>query len=250
MRGRALKVPALLLAGLAVAFSLEPLRYGCIGLMRGEAVYCGRPTSYWSVLLRQREADQSLSPNDLVWASYVGNTTTALHCRREHAKGYVAWPPGPMPWLPIADPPYSRRTWLFEKDPLAVPVLIELLRDERASVRADAALALGRIGAASWEAVPALTELLDGDDPFCRWHAAWALGQIGKPAQPAVPMLMSMAATWRGRWKDAEAATEKGTYLPRLMPEHATAMATVAAGEALQNIDPEAAREAGVPDRW
>lgn len=254
MRGRALKVPALLLAALAVALSFESVRYGCLGIMRSEAFYRGRPTSYWSVVLRRQwEAEQEFTPFEPVWVDSLQRAVDALALHPAPRQVVFVGPSGSMPdpeelaegWGKAAPEP-NTRIRAFGTLPGAVPVLVALLADGRASVRADAAQALGRIGPPASEAVPALAEVLRNDAPFCRWHAAWALGQIGEAARPAVPPLKAMAT----RCKDAEATADRRDLLSYLTPQHAADLAAVAAAEAIRKIDPKAAREAGVPDSW
>jgi HEAT repeat protein len=72
----------------------------------------------------------------------------------------------------------------------AVPALVEALRDERMIVRASAAMALKRMGPAAAFAVPALTRALRDDYSLVRRTAAEALGEIGKAAQPATSAIV------------------------------------------------------------
>lgn len=68
-------------------------------------------------------------------------------------------------------------------DPLAVPRLIESLKDRETEVRRASAFALGLI--ASPEAVAALTASLADEDSLTRGRAAEALSRIGQPAAGA-----------------------------------------------------------------
>ena len=64
---------------------------------------------------------------------------------------------------------------------IAVPVLIEALKDKRAGVRSRAATALGQIGPAANAAVPALRSLSESDpEASVRSSANWALKKIEK----------------------------------------------------------------------
>jgi hypothetical protein len=63
-------------------------------------------------------------------------------------------------------------------DPDAVPVLIELLKDDNSIVRQEAILILARIGPAARDAVPALQQALNDPDEQVRARAITALRQI------------------------------------------------------------------------
>lgn len=101
--------------------------------------------------------------------------------------GQVVSQPSPMPMPPErAIPP----TVLL---PTTVPELILLLYDDGASVRIEAAYALGRMGAAATPAIPGLVHNLSY--PYTsevRQAAAKALGNMGSAAQPAVHPLIDM----------------------------------------------------------
>lgn len=81
----------------------------------------------------------------------------------------------------------------------AVPALTEALKDNRADVRLNAALALGRIGAVAKPSVPPLIELSKDPNLAVQQQAIVALGQIGVDAQPAVPVLV--AALKQPNWQ-------------------------------------------------
>jgi HEAT repeat protein len=151
----------------------------------------------------------------------------------------------------------------------AVPDLIGALQDRHPFMRLEAAEALGRIGPAVKAAVQALTEarrqdsdfrmptaaalalfrlgvppiddLKDHEESFPareirRSAALKALGEMGPAAKDAVPALVKIIEDRYSRF------TEKGTPHVR----------RVAAWEALQKIDPEAAKQVGPPgpDGW
>ena len=63
----------------------------------------------------------------------------------------------------------------------AVPALIQLLQDQKASIRRNAASALGQIGPEAKDAVSALIQSLQDQDEWVRSNTAWALGMIGIP---------------------------------------------------------------------
>jgi len=73
---------------------------------------------------------------------------------------------------------------------LALAGLRICLREgEDAEMRAEAAEALGALGADAEPAVPDLVKALTDDDPKARASAAHGLGDIGKPAAAAIPGL-------------------------------------------------------------
>lgn len=115
----------------------------------------------------------------------------------------------------------------------AVPQLEETLKDEIPFVRIEAAKALWAI-CEHEAAVPTLIELVKDKEPGYRWDAAEALGWIGPKAKAAVPALTNML-------KDLGRAREDkpdGTVLLRTV--------NIAARKALEKIDPEAAKKAGI----
>lgn len=89
---------------------------------------------------------------------------------------------GALPgFLQHEDPSIRRRAALAAGrigDPLAIPRVIQRLRDPEAEVRRTAAFALGLMGSA--EGAPALIAALDDPDAATRGRAAEALGRIGQ----------------------------------------------------------------------
>lgn len=71
---------------------------------------------------------------------------------------------------------------VIQDDPLmvAIPVLIERLKDKEKAVMANAAFALGELGAT--QAIPALCESLGHEDGSVRKNVAEALAKLGHPA--------------------------------------------------------------------
>lgn len=69
----------------------------------------------------------------------------------------------------------------------AVEGLVEILKEKKENVRAEAVMALGRIGADASPAVPGLIPLLGDKSERIRREAAHALGQIGQAA--TVPLI-------------------------------------------------------------
>ena len=77
-----------------------------------------------------------------------------------------------------------------ENDDSRVAELIRQLSDQDASVRANAAEALGEIGPEAKAAVPALIEASKHEEAGVRANATYALGRIGSDAKAAVPALI------------------------------------------------------------
>jgi hypothetical protein len=74
----------------------------------------------------------------------------------------------------------------------AIPVLVESLEDEAATVREHSAEALGDIGPPAKASVPNLIQVLDDPATRVRRDAARSLGQIGPAAKSAVPELKKL----------------------------------------------------------
>jgi len=68
----------------------------------------------------------------------------------------------------------------------AIPVLVESLEDEAATVREHSAEALGDIGPLAADAVPDLVSVLDDPATRVRRDAVRSLGQIGKASRQAI----------------------------------------------------------------
>jgi hypothetical protein len=165
--------------------SLLPLpRVMLLGCLRRESFYKGRPTSYWSGVVKR-------------WSEYVKTL-------RVKGGGGVRTrqPPAPPPPPPTVfdrlealigrltqddfDPP----DW--ESDPAAIPVLLELLSDPDAEVRKYAARTFVHMGPMGEAALPKLTDLLRDDVPEVRSLAAGALASVERRKERAVPLLVGM----------------------------------------------------------
>lgn len=68
----------------------------------------------------------------------------------------------------------------------AIPVLVDSLKDDAATVREHAAEALGDIGPAAADTVPALVAVLDDPATRVRRDAVRSLGQIGEASRPTI----------------------------------------------------------------
>jgi HEAT repeat protein len=137
-----------------------------------------------------------------------------------------------------------------------VPALVQALADADEFVCTEAALALGRLRAHPEAVVPALESLLLSDHDQARKAAAFALGEYGPKARSAVPILIGMteesedarlASTPAIEPFFVESAWSRESYrndFP-LAPLHRHSEASFAT-EALQKIDPDALRSAGI----
>lgn len=95
-----------------------------------------------------------------------------------------------------------------------VPLLVEHLQDDEATVREHSAEALGDIGPPAAASVPALVAILTDKATRVRRDAVRSLGQIGPAAQPAVPDILKLL-------KDSEPIVQQAarTALQTLAPD-------------------------------
>jgi hypothetical protein len=118
----------LLLVVLLAGSLLSPdARWVVWGRLRGEAFYRGRPTSYWR--------GHVLAWNDL---GFYPPAVSLVVRRPRWWADYLPWRSGRPAPLVEAEP-------FPGDDPAAIPVLMELLRDEDPEVRVGAAEALRQI---------------------------------------------------------------------------------------------------------
>jgi HEAT repeat protein len=135
----------------------------------------------------------------------------------------------------------------------AVAVLLEALRQEDVTVRVHALRVLAHIGPEAKAAVPGLVEVLRDEQARVRLGAAAALESIGPAAGAAVPALVHRLA------HDANPAVRARVLvvLQALGPEATPGLLEALqdqdphvrqrAGEALKQVNPETAAQAGVP---
>jgi HEAT repeat protein len=185
MKKRRLVLLSLLAAALAAGALAPPQhRYYCPGLIRREPFYDGMPACYWRWQLR----------------GWIAQTADVPFWR-------LAWLRRLLP-----EPKVPSRPQVLDGGPAAVPVLIELAREEELWIRVLAVASLGRVASRAKDAVPVLIEVLSdhrtvdlSEEPGDRWNcvplirpmhdeAAEALGHIGPEAMAAVPALLEL---WR-----------------------------------------------------
>jgi HEAT repeat protein len=154
--------------------------------------------------------------------------------------------------------PYIRATsaealWRIDKHPTAIPALLEQLRDPQCTDRGEAAEALGRLGPDAAAAVPALLDALKDSQHLVGVRAAESLWYIAKHEQ-AIPALVARVddpdATTRAHTASrlgriGSAAKAAVPALVRALRDTGPWVAPSAA-EALKQIDPVAARAAGL----
>ena len=124
----------------------------------------------------------------------------------------------------------------------AVDALIRTLTDPHTSVRAAAAISLGRAGAAAYAAAGALATLLQDADETVRCNAAEAAGQIGAEPDLLAAMLQDpsaivRAAAARGLKLLGRKANGSTSALIALLQDHDETV-RAAAGEALAAAGP------------
>jgi len=232
---------AVLASALAGALLVPDARWQAWGLLRGEAFYRGKPTSYWrgSVKGFQR-LTKSLTdgPGGLGFSSKP-RPPSAVEVVRAWVSRFFAGS--------FVLPP--------DHDPAAVPVLVQLLSDDDPEVRDYAALALGDCGPDATAALPRLTEALRDDAPEVRRSAAVSVGRIDRRPEITVPVLSRMLTDKEVlvRCRVANLLGELGPDARAAVPALRQALVDedpqvrVEAAEALKRIDPQPADEAGVP---
>ena len=151
-----------------------------------------------------------------------------------------------------AIPPQAFAEAIAAAGPEAAPRLIELLKSPVPPARSAAALALGKLQAAS--AIPALREMMAGD-PMGRPYAAVALAQLGDAeAEAAVGTLLhSEVPDTRLLAARAYAGKGRGPWVDALVPllGDPNGLTRIRAAELLTTTEPERARavlEQGLSD--
>ncbi|OLE16493.1 MAG: hypothetical protein AUI36_37310 [Cyanobacteria bacterium 13_1_40CM_2_61_4] len=145
--------------------------------------------------------------------------------------------------------------WRVSKSDKALAYLQERVREK--SPDAAVLKAIAGVGAPAQNNVPDLIRVLNGDpDVTKRLLAADALGRIGLADHKAIPPLITAlkhpdvelrirAARALARFEDA--ADNAVSRLLDLIHDPVSPRLRYAAGEALRQIDPVAARDAGIP---
>ena len=140
----------------------------------------------------------------------------------------------------------------------AVAALVGVLAHKLPAVRATAADALGHIGPDASDAIPNLIRLLKDTDRDVRYHAVRALHEFGLNAKPAIPALAEVMLD--SRELEATRQWSIKTLIATLPETHAAVVKALVATSAeevnygtrqlarqqLKQIDPEAAKAAGI----
>jgi hypothetical protein len=168
------------LAVAAVAVMVEPTHV-VRGWLRGERFFAGRPSSYWSKVIRDRQP--------------VG--------RFEDAIGLVLGKepnPAAVPMLVELLEDEDDEVRFAACHALAangsaarqaVPALLEMLGHPNLFYRRNASHALAAIGPDD-SAIDMLNEALKEDDSWVNYYAAIAVGKLGPQGKPAVPALLDL----------------------------------------------------------
>jgi HEAT repeat protein len=174
-RRRIVLVLFLLLLGGALA--LRPIRMRVVACFRGESFYKTWPTGCWR---EQALEHDRLRKERAANGRHFGGVI--LVDAGEFPPRAARWSDSIVSFFNRVFKPGKHDFRVFEGDPSAVAVLIDLLADSNAGVQTSAAEGLAKIGPPAAPAIPALIELLLHDDPSPRGATQDALGKIGAAA--------------------------------------------------------------------
>jgi hypothetical protein len=150
----------LVIVVLCVSVLTPSVSWPMIGWLRGEAFYRGKPTSYWALEVQRSYVDL-----------YDGGYFT------------LGQPQPPAP--PVA----QQVGWIYRQPTTWAHWLPDWLRGG-SGPSAEAMLTELPLVDGDDHALPVLIELLRNDDPKVRQLAAWGLGILGKRARVAMPDLV------------------------------------------------------------
>jgi HEAT repeat protein len=119
------------------------------------------------------------------------------------------------------------------------------MKDRTHPVREQAVLAVGKFRELGQPAIPALTEIMLNERATERWQAALSLWQLTHDAELVLPVLRSMLETSNMEWDPALVLGEMGPAAAPAVPELIKALdkdesAQIPAAEALGKIGPAA----------
>lgn len=246
MRKRRILCAMLAVAVAAVAVMVEPTRI-VRGWLRGERFFAGRPSSYWSKVIRDRnpaggfedavglvfgkEPDPAAVPMLVELLADEDDQVCFAACNALAANGATA-----------------RQ---------ALPALLEMLGHSNVFYRRNASNALAAIGPDA-SATNILIEALKEEDSWVNYHAAIAVGKLGPQGKEAVPALLDLMKSTKAKSEiipglsvefQAEKRGEHTVIAVKPATPHLPGTGTVgyAAFWALLQIDPERAKGALPP---
>lgn len=154
----------IILALYSGAVLLIPIpRLVLLGCLRSESFYSGRPTSWWSAEVKQWRFSEEFDLWELggYWPLWEAQPCFF----DEWLVTYFGMIRTPVPAIDTL--------LILQADPAAIPVLLELLKDEDPRVRWAGAVGLGRIGV---KVKPAFRDILQIANDEDRWvqRAVWA----------------------------------------------------------------------------
>jgi hypothetical protein len=152
------------LIGFVVFVAMEPTRIG-IGVLRGEAFYRGRPTSYWQSYIAADAADGQISDATLAAFDWDPRAADVLLECVAHQDSNVRWP---SVLLLQRCGSFSEQTQAFRS----------LVYDPDRQVRILAIRGLGRLEREALSALPQLTEMAKSSDADDLVHVVYALWSI------------------------------------------------------------------------
>lgn len=173
---------AIVLVIILLSLLFPPVYWRAIGYIRGEAFYKGRPTSYWHIELKEWDegppppswqhdflarfgiTSTQARPSILVQDDWTGEL---LYSVRRY---------GNFPYTDLPPPEVLARLLADQEE--ALPVLVELLKDEDEDVKLWAIVTVSRLGSDAESAITPLKRLLKDKSPKVRRAAGLALKRI------------------------------------------------------------------------
>jgi hypothetical protein len=165
-----------------VAVSLDPTRV-LLGLLRHESFFQGRPTSYWARRLDCKVQELKANPR---WALKKAIPIKDFLI----GESYINYEMDRDSTLPVVTAVFLDEMPRRDADPAALPVLRELLKDDRPEVRWAAIVILGNLRSEPSTASALLKWSLRDKDPWVRQSAAWAIADLGSGGKECVPDLI------------------------------------------------------------
>jgi HEAT repeat protein len=189
-------VLALILLGSGLAL-VPRVRYGLLGLVRGEPFFGGMPVGYWRAAAIDDERIPAREEARRRRMLQLGVISTGL------AEWYQEY---------CYNQTLEPQSWALA-EPGARAVVAELLRDQDPRVRHRGALIVLRMGPAGRELLEPLHGMLGDADPYNRMAAAVAFQAVDSSSREPVPYLVELL-----RYPDAVVRREATLTLLRTYP--------------------------------